>query len=258
MKLSTLITTLFAALLGVTAQAQIITNYGQGTYGPGAGNNNGVQFGTWDGTWDGQSGRTINNNAAVGRWLAQTFTVPVSGSSTVYAYNFQLNSTVNSNFTSSIYAWTGSTTGSVVLGTTTSFTANGSFNPYGMNLVTNPGFGVTLTPGATYALVLNRTDLGTVGTVQSGYDTTGADSALNSIPPGDAGEYIGGGAFKSKDGSTYTSLGANDLAFWISFDSASLSPVPEPAVNGAILGGLFVAGLLAWRRYGRKSASVNL
>jgi hypothetical protein len=48
------------------------------------------------------------------------------------------------------------------------------------------------------------------------------------------------------------------MAFWISFDPASLSPVPEPAVNGAIIGGLFVSGLLAWRRYGRKSVSANL
>ncbi|MFA6289719.1 MAG: hypothetical protein WC661_20240 [Opitutaceae bacterium] len=249
MKRTTLVTLFFAALLGVSAQAQIITNYGQGTYAAGAGDNGPISYGTWDGSWDGQTGRTINNTGSVGRWAAQTFIAPTSGSSTLYAYNFQLNSTVNASFTTSIYEWTGTTTGTLVAGTTTSFTASGTFNPYGMNLVTNPGFGVTLTPGATYALVLNRTDLGVSGTVQFGYDTTGADT------PG-SGEYTGGGAFKSTTGvGAYTALGGNDMAFWISFDAASLSPVPEPAVNGAIIGGLFVAGLLTWRRYGRKAAA---
>jgi len=122
-----------------------------------------------------------------------------------------------------------------------------------MNTVTNPGFGVTLTPGATYALVLNRTDLGATGIVQYGYDTTGFDA------PG-TGEYTDGGAYRYNGangfnpGTTYTSLSPNDMAFWISFNSNSLSPVPEPAVNGAIIGGVFVAGLMVWRRYGRKSA----
>lgn len=248
MKLSTQVTVFFAALLGVTAQAQIITNYGQATYSAAA--NAGVNYGPWNGTWDGSSGKAINNSGSVGRWAAQTFIAPTSGSTTVYAYNFQLNSNISTAaFTSSIYTWTGTTIGTLVdPSTTASFTVGSvGFNPYGMNTVTNPGFGVTLTPGATYALVLNRTDLGTTGIVQYGYDTTGTDA------PG-SGEYTDGGAFRSTNGTTFTALTGNDMAFWISFNSNSLSPVPEPAVNGAIIGGVFVAGLMVWRRYGRKSA----
>ncbi len=240
MKRTTLVTLFFAALLGVSAQAQIITNYGPATYGPTS---------NWSGTWDGSGAANISNLGSVGRWAAQTFIAPSTPGATVYAYNFQLGvSGTSANFTTAIYQWTGSTTGSLVTGTDTSFTVTSAgFNIYGVNNITNPGFGVSLTPGATYALVLYRSDLGTTPTVQYGFDTTGVFS------PG-TGDYTNGGAFKSTNGTTYTALTGADMAFWISFDPASLSPVPEPAVNGAIIGGLFVAGLMAWRRYGRKAA----
>lgn len=247
MKRLTLASFIFAALLGVSAQAQIITNYGDATYGAGS---------NWSGgSWDGASGKSISNSTAplVGRWAAQTFTAPAAAGATIYAYNFQLNvNAATPTFTASIYEWSsssGTTVGAPLAGTTTTFTVSSSgFGLYGLNLVTNPGAGVALTPGATYALVLTRTDLSTSGLVQYGYDDTGSSNPGN-------GEYAGGGAFRSSDGITYSSLGANDMAFWISFDPNSLSPVPEPAVNGAIIGGVFVLGLVGYRRYGRKASA---
>ncbi len=268
MKRFTLGTILLAALLGATARAQIITNYGPGDYtntNSGAYNPaNGFPVLDWNGSWDGGSGKAISP----GTYAAQTFITPgASGTVQLYAYNFQLNiqapSTPNSNFhpafTAAIYAWNPSGTGSGdntsagSLGTEVASTAfsvtpviGEGFTLYGMNAVVAPGFGATLNAGQFYALVIQRTDTPsgnlTGSVVQYGWDVGGTFS--------DGGLYANTGSGYVRSGNP----GAQDMAFWASFDPASLSPVPEPAVNGAILGGVFVAGLLAWRRYGRKSA----
>lgn len=261
MKLTTLGTLLFAALLGVTAQAQIITNYGQSTYGPANLSGDGITYGAWNGTWDGSTGTNISS----GSYVAQTFLTPGTALDTVklYAYNFQLIdlSGHTATFTSAIYSWTATgtagtganagpgntstgTKGSFV-GGTGNFAVNSSvFEPYGNNF--SDAGGISLTGGTIYALVIQRTDV-TGDTAQYGVDTTASVD----------GAYAKGSLYSSAAGSSFARLGApgyRDLAFWVSFDAASLSPVPEPAVNGAIIGGVFVAGLMAWRRYGRKSA----
>jgi hypothetical protein len=231
---------LIAALTSVTASAQILTNYGDITY-PDA---------SYGGSWDGSSGRGINSGAP-GTWAAQTFIAPVGGLQ-VYAYNFQLGIDVVSasrpSFTTAIYEWTGTTLGAMVANSDATFTdvANRIFEPAGANVVTNPGLGTSaLTAGGMYALVIHRLDPGTTGTVQVGYD-------LGENP---VGNYEDGMAYRSIDGTTFSLLGggSTDFAFWVSFDPNTLSPdqltaVPEPAVNGAILGAVFVAGLAAWRR----------
>lgn len=249
MKTSTLSAVFFAAFISVSAHSQILTNYGDATY-PGYG---------YGGSWDGSSGRAINNGSN-GRWAAQTFIAPTTGSTTLFAYNFQLNISggATASFTTAIYNWSGNSIGTLVADTSASFNGLSSydFSPLGANTVNNPGFGATLVAGQLYAIVVNRTDLGTTGTVQMGIDVTdqnNIDDPLNPI----SGSYTDGKAFRSSNGTTFSALsgGNNDFAFWVSFDENFLSPaVPEPAVNGAIIGALFVTGLIAWRRYGKKGA----
>ncbi|HSH95056.1 MAG TPA: hypothetical protein VK968_12975, partial [Roseimicrobium sp.] len=173
MKLSTQVTVLFAALMGVTAQAQIITNYGpgDGTSNSGGAYNaaNGYPAEAYTGTWDGGSGKSISP----GFFAAQTFLTPgVAGTVQLYAYNFQLNvsaptipnPTFQPTFTAGIYAWTGSGTGSggntslgtkgtLVAGTNFSFTPaiGEGFTIYGTNSVATPGFGSTLDANTIYA-----------------------------------------------------------------------------------------------------------
>ncbi len=248
----TLTAVLFAAFTGVTASAQILTNYGDATY----------TDGRYVGSWDGSTGRGISAYP----WAAQTFIAPTSGSTTLYAYNFQVNvaSGSTASFTTAIYAWSGNTIGGQITSDVgTGVLTNYDFEPVGVNTVSNPGFGVTLNAGQLYALVIHRTD-GGGGTVQLGEDTTEAsnlDDPLNPIP----GAYMDGKAFRSTIGTTGTTFsqlnsGNSDFAFWVSFDSNTLSPdqliaVPEPAVNGAIIGVLFVAGLAVWRRQSKKKAT---
>ena len=268
MKRFTLGTIIFAALLGVTAQAQIITNYGPGDFtntNSGAYNPaNDFPVLDWNGSWDGGSGKAISPN----NFAAQTFIAPgVSGTVQLYAYNFQLNiqapTIPNSNFhpafTSAIYVWNPSGTGS---GDNTSTGSLGAqltptlvvnpvigegFTIYGTNAVVAPGFGQTLNAGQFYALVIQRTDTPTGNltgsVVQYGWDVGGTFS--------DGGLYTNTGSGYNRSGNA----GVQDMAFWASFDAASLTPVPEPAVNGAIIGSLFVTGLLVWRRYGSKSTA---
>ena len=264
MKRTTLITVIFAALLGATAQAQVITNYGQNTYGPGNLSGDGVAYGVWNGSWDGATG----TNIVSGAYVAQTFLTPGAITDTVnlYAYNTQLIdlSGHTATFSAAIYAWTGSgiagtglnsgsgntqngsiVNGSPVAGTNSTFNVTSSvFGPYGNNF-SNAG-GISLTGGTIYALVIKRTDL-TGDTAQYGVDTTATVD----------GGYADGSLYSSAGGTNFSRTNYpayRDLAFWVSFQAESLSPVPEPAVNGAIIGGLFVVGLIAWRRYGRKSA----
>jgi hypothetical protein len=290
MKRSTLITTFFAALLGVTAQAQIITNYGPQTYAQISPTTN-QPYGSWSGSWNGATGGGVGIGTSSTRFAAQTFFTPSSGSSTVYAYNVQLNVSNLSgpaSFNVGLYNWIpgGNTTssalgagnydkgtkGSLVSGSNTTFTVanNQGFNPFGNNFVTG---GIVLNANALYAIVIERTDTNVgngIGTpvVQYGLDQTGGTDYAG-LTDGSVGDYVPGGLYRFSGSASISNVlgtnftrsgadGANDMAFWISFDAASLSPVPEPAVNGAILGGLFVAGLLAWRRYGRKSVSANL
>ncbi len=286
MKRTTLVTLFFAALLGVSAQAQIITNYGPNTYATVS--PSGSSYGPWEGSWNGSSGAGIGIGTSSTSWAAQTFLTPSSGFSTVYAYNVQLN-VVNllapATFDVGLYAWSpqGATStlgagnnfkadaGSLVSGSNSTFTvASGQgFNPFGNNFVTG---GLTLDPNTIYAIIVKRTDTsasGVGGAVQFGIDNTGGTYVDGLGDPvntdGSSGDYIQGGLYTFQgvaSGSNVAGInftrtggnGVNDMAFWVSFDPASLSPVPEPAVNGAIIGGLFVAGLLAWRRYGRKSA----
>lgn len=242
MKTTTLTAVFFAAFISVSASAQILTNYGAATYPD-------MNYG---GSWDGSSGRAINNGGN-GRWAAQTFIAPTSGSTTIYAYNFQLNITggATASFTTAIYEWSGNTIGALVGDTSATFSnlTSYDFAPLGANIVNNPGIGATLVAGNLYALVINRTDLGTTGTVQIGYDTSEGDN------PG-SGEYTDGQAFRSSTGTgSFSALGGGvaDFAFWVSFDPNSLSPVPEPAVNGAIIGALFVTALATRRRYSKKA-----
>ncbi len=263
MKRFTLGTIFFAALIGVTAQAQVITNYGQSTYGPANVSGDGLNYGGWNGTWDGYTGSGI----APGAYVAQTFMTPGAITDTVnlYAYNTQLIdlSGHTATFSAAIYAWTASGTagtglnsgpgntldgsivnGSYIAGTNSTFNVTSSvFGPYGNNF-SNAG-GIALTGGTIYALVIQRTDL-TGGTAQYGMDSTATVD----------GAYAGGSLYSSSAGTNFARIGApgyRDLAFWVSFQAETLSPVPEPAVNGAIIGGLLVVGLIAWRRYGRKS-----
>lgn len=234
MKTSTLLAVFFAAFISVSAQAQIITNYGDTTY-PGYG---------YGGNWDG-SGNAVNN---ANPWAAQTFTAV--SSTPIFAYNVQFNvqNGATPSFTTAIYEWTGSGLGSIVANTTATFVfdTNSGFNPYGANVITNPGIGtVSLNAGSIYAIVIQRTDGGATGIVQTGFT-----SNIDGTP------YSGGAAYRSADGSTFSTVGAGDYAFWISFESDILSPtVPEPAVNGAIIGALFVAGVIGWRRYGKNAAA---
>ena len=263
MKRFTLGTILFAALLGVTAQAQVITNYGQSTYGPSNLSGDNITYGGWNGTWDGYTGSGIVPTA----YVAQTFMTPGAITDTVnlYAYNNQLIdlSGHTATFSAAIYAWTPSgaagtglnsgpgntlngsiVNGSYVAGTNSTFdVTTPSFGPYGNNF-SNAG-GIALMGGTIYALVIQRTDLAG-GTAQYGMDSTATVD----------GAYAGGSLYSSAAGTNFARIGApgyRDLAFWVSFQAETLSPVPEPAVNGAIIGGVFVAGLLIWRRYGRKS-----
>jgi hypothetical protein len=238
MNLPKLTSIAFAALLGVSAQAQIITNYGQVVYPDSA----------WNGNWEG-SGQAINNSFP---WAAQTFTAPTAGP--IYAYNVQFNvqNGATPSFTTAIYEWNNSTStlGSLLSDTTATFdfTSNSGFNIYGANVVTNPGIGtVSLNVGAMYAIVIRRTDGGTSGIVQTGITNDAAEGT----------PYDGGTAFRSTNGTTFAAFpgGISDYAFWLSFDPNSLSPVPEPAVNGAIIGATLVAGLITWRRRNNKSAA---
>ena len=263
MKRFTLGTIIFAALLGATAQAQVITNYGQNTYGPANLSGDGIAYGVWNGTWNGADGTTITT----GNYVAQTFLTPGTTLDTVslYAYNFQMIdiSGHTATFSAAIHAWsqtgaagTGSnsgpgntstgTKGSLVGGTADNFGVSSAvYGPYGNNF--SDAGGISLTGGTIYALVIQRTDV-TGDTAAYGFDPTATVD----------GAYATGSLYSSAGGTAFSRLGApgyRDLAFWISFDAQSLSPVPEPAVNGAIIGGLFVAGLIAWRRYGRKSAA---
>ncbi|CAM3056832.1 hypothetical protein [Rariglobus hedericola] len=236
MKLLKLSSLAFAALLSVSAHAQIITNYGQSTY-PGS---------PWNGNWSG-----AGTDIAAGNWYAQTFIAPTTAA--VFAYNIQFNvlNGATPSFTTSIYTWTGTTLGTLVDFTSASFayTNDSGFSPVGANVITNPGIGSTaLDAGQVYALVIHRTDAGTSGIAQVG------SANYNPLSPGIA--YAGGSAFVSGNGSTFFDLGSTDFAFWVSFESDVLSPtVPEPAVNGAIIGALFVTGLFVWRRYGKKGAA---
>lgn len=288
MKRSILTVTFFAALLGVTAQAQVLTNYGTGTYNAGSGFPNQP----WSGSWDGATGVGIGTGNSSTSWAAQTFLTPTAGSSTVYAYNVQLN-VVNllapATFSIGLYAWSpqGTTSplgsgnnfkanaGALVSGSGTTFTVQSGqgFNPYGNNFVTG---GIALNPATIYALIVNRTDNSPSGpgaAVQYGNDSTGGsyvDSFGNTVlTNGTSGDYVQGGLYTFQGAASGTNvagvnftrsggIGVNDMAFWMSFDPQALTPVPEPSVNGAILGCVFVAGLLAWRRYGRKDASVSL
>lgn len=268
MKLSTQVTVFFAALLGVSAQAQILTNYGPGdgtnTNGGAYNAANGYPAEAYTGTWDGGSGKSISPSF----FAAQTFLTPgVSGLVQLYAYNFQLNvsapvvanPTFHPTFTAGIYAWTGSgvgsggntslgTKGALVDGTQFSFTPviGEGFTIYGTNSVTAPGFGSTLDANTIYALVIQRTDtpIGSVAgsVVQYGYDV--------------GGNYVDGQLYTSTAGSSFSQASGQDMAFWASFQAESLSPVPEPAVSGALIGAAFVVGLVTVRRYRNKKASV--
>jgi hypothetical protein len=230
---------LFAALLGASAQAQIITNYGQNTYGPTAPGGPYI----WDGAWDGSEGLTASG---VRTFMAQTFVVPV-GAGTLYAYNIQVqrNTTVTTpTFTTAVYEWNTGTNNTVALisGTSASFSVTkNDFDIYGINYAIPSG--ITLDPFKTYAIVVQRTN-----TSVGNQPIIGTDSQdfVNS--------YQLGQAFRSQTGTTWntTSLGGTDLAFWVSFASNSLSPVPEPAVNGAVIGAGLVAALAFQRR--RKAA----
>lgn len=240
MNFSKLTSLAFAALLSVSAHGQIITNYGQG----------GVYSGSnWNGNWDGSTGQAVNASPGVGAWWAQTFTAPVAGSTTLYAYNFQLNiqSGTLPSFTVGIYEWSGSSFGSGVANTGALFNsvADQNFSAYGTNVLANGGTGTVLSPGALYAIVVHRTDTSTTGTVQ-----VGMDYGFSGTP------YSGGGAYSSTTGSTFSPVGfgTSDLAFWVSFDPNSLSPVPEPAVSGSLIGAAFVGALLMRRRRKQKAA----
>lgn len=274
MKRTTLGTILFAALFGVTAHGQIITNYGPNTY-------NTIPDINPNGSWNGTTGNLIGPTGNASSVSAQTFVAP---STTLFAYNIQLNVTgllSPATFSIGIYSWNPTaptsslgdsnnfkgTIGSLVAGSDNTFSVSSAgFNPYGNNFVTG---GITLSPGAIYAIVLTRTDSNSGGTVQYGYDTTGGNYVDGfgdpALTDGSAGDYVQGGLYTFQGapsgsnvlGTNFTrsgGTGAQDMAFWMSFQAESLSPVPEPAVNGAIVGVMVVAGLMAWRRYGRKSA----
>ena len=274
MKFTALTTFVFAALLGVSAQAQIITNYGNGTYNTGSG-----YPGLYSGSWNGTTGNLISP----GGYAAQTFS---TGSATsLYAYNLQLNlssASSNATFTTAVYSWSTSNPnagsgmkGTLVAGSVANFNlSNGTgFNPFGNNFA--DAGGLTLLPNTVYAIVLQRTDsgAGSGSVVQYGYDVTGgsyqeadgvdfflgdpgvtADGNTN----GSLGDYVSGGLYTSTNGTNFTRSGGagnEDMAFWVSFSSTSLSPVPEPAVSGAIIGGLLVAGLVTVRRLRKPKAS---
>ncbi len=281
MKRYTLATLVFAALLGLSAQAQIITNYGVGdgtSTNSGAYNAaNGYSQENYSGTWDGGSGQSISP----GTFVAQTFLTPgLSGTVQLYAYNFQLNiqapnvanPTFNPTFTAALYAWTPSgtgtggntTTGSInllggpVAGSSTSFTPviGGGFSLYGTNAVPAPGFGATLDANTIYALVVQRTDPAPTGSITGSVVQYGFDNGGSSLG---GASYVDGGLYSSTLGSSYARFGGagvNDMAFWVSFTSQSLSPVPEPAVSGMMIGGALVIGFIAIRRLRNKSASL--
>jgi hypothetical protein len=242
--MKTLIATvsLFAALLGSIAQAQIITNYGQNTYGPLA---PGGPY-AWNGAWDGSEGLTASG---VRTFMAQTFVVP-AGSGTLYAYNIQVqrNNTVTvPTFTTAIYEWNTGTNNTVALisGTSASFSVTqNDFDIYGVNYAIPSG--ITLDPFKTYAIVVQRTNTSVGNQPVIGTDSQDVSNS-----------YQLGQAFRSSTGTSWntTALSGTDLAFWVSFASNSLSPVPEPAVNGAVIGvGLVV--MLAFQRR-RKAAKAS-
>jgi hypothetical protein len=238
MTISKLTTLVFAAVASVVGHAQIITNYGQSYL---------YEDSNWNGNWTG-SGQSVSNSTPL--WAAQTFTATTSGP--IYAYNVQLKAlgSAQPTFTTSIYEWTGSGLGAHIANTdaTFAFTTNDDFGAYGSNVVTNPGLGtVALNAGSLYAIVIQRTD-GGVGTAQIGVTNDFEESGI---------AYSGGMAYRSTNGTTYTTVagGIADFAFWVSFSPTSLSPVPEPAVNGVIIGALFVTGLIARRRHWKRADS---
>lgn len=236
----------FAALVSVSAaSAQIITNYGQTIY-PGS---------AWSGNWQG-----AGEDTQPGRWYAQTFIPPASSTSNsqqIFAYNVQFNiqNGATPSFTTAIYEWDASTltlVGNALEHTTANFTfsTDSGFNIYGANVITNPGIGTAfLDPAKTYAIVVQRVDDTPGGVAQIGSAT---HTFFSSGTP-----YTDGGVYGSWSGSTFGSLGADtDLAFWVSFSESSLSPVPEPAVSGTLIGAGFVGALLLRRRRKQKADAV--